>query len=43
MGFDKMESNENDFETIKKCLPQNLEIGLDSLIRFNNLDKKLLN
>ena len=42
MGFDKMESNENDFETIKKVFTPEFRNRLDSLIRFNNLDKKII-
>ena len=42
MGFDKKESNENDFETIKKVFTPEFRNRLDSLIRFNNLDKKII-
>ena len=42
MGFDKLESNENDFETIKKVFTPEFRNRLDSLIRFNNLDKKII-
>ena len=42
MGFDKMDSNENDFETIKKVFTPEFRNRLDSLIRFNNLDKKII-
>ena len=42
MGFDKMESNENDFDTIKKVFTPEFRNRLDSLIRFNNLDKKII-
>ena len=37
-----MESNENDFETIKKVFTPEFRNRLDSLIRFNNLDKKII-
>ena len=42
IGFGKNNHNDNDLDTIKKIFTPEFRNRLDSLIRFNNLDKKII-
>ena len=42
IGFGKNNYNDNDLDTIKKIFTPEFRNRLDSLIRFNNLDKKII-